>query len=237
MSSPTLDSAGKLIFRLRSIAPVLVIGLVVWLSWRGHTTPLPGDAALNWVGLGLAVLGQVIRLVTIASVPPNTSLQSRRMQATTLNTTGPYAVVRHPLYFGNYLITFGMLCIAHTPWAWGLGLAYVFGSQWLIARTEDGLLRQKFGAEWEQWSSEVHAFIPRLSKLSGVRGPFEWKRTIQREVNPFVGWASGATLLYLWESWVREQLPTQLWWTLVTVQAALLVLLVANKVWKKVSPA
>lgn len=232
MASTALDFAGKIIFRLRSIAPVAVVLLVVPLAWRGHDKPQPGEELLNWVGLALAVLGQVIRLFTIASVPKNTSLQSRTMQAASLNTTGPYAVVRHPLYLGNYFITLGILCVAHEPAAWALGIAYLVGSQWLIARTEDALLREKFGAAFETWAKEVHSIIPRLSHLKDVTGPFEWKRTLQREINVIGAWGSGATLLFLWENWARGQLTTGRWWTLVAVQAALLVMLAVNKLIK-----
>lgn len=232
MASTALDFAGKIIFRLRSIAPVAVILVVVPMTWRSHVNALPGDALLNWVGLGLAVFGQVIRLFTIASVPKNTSLQSRTMQAASLNTTGPYAVVRHPLYLGNYFITVGMLCIAHEPWAWALGVAYLVGSQWLIARTEDALLREKFGAQFDTWSKEVHSIWPRLSHLKDVTGPFEWKRTIQREINVIGAWGSGAVLLLLWETFVRGGLTRQLWWTFVAIQAALLVMLLVNKIIK-----
>ncbi len=237
MASDTLDSAGKLIFRLRSVAPVAVIVAVFILSWRGHSVPLPYDEALNFAGLALAIIGQVIRVVTIASVPRNTSLQSRRMQATTINTTGPYAVVRHPLYFGNYLITLGMLCIAHAPWFWAMGLAYLFASQLLIARSEDRLLREKFGDEWVKWAAEVRALWPRLSYLKDVRGPFEWKRAVQREINPFVGWTVGAALLFWWELFARWELTRAQIVGLRAFVIAMLVLLVANKVWKKVSPA
>lgn len=237
MASDTLDRAARLIFRLRSVAPVAVIVAVFLLSWRGHAIPLPFDRELNFVGLALAILGQTIRVVTIASVPRNTSLQSRRMQATTLNTTGPYAVVRHPLYFGNYLITVGMLCIAHAPWFWALGLGYLFGSQVLIARGEDNLLREKFGDEWVKWAAEVRALWPRLSYLKDVRGPFEWKRAIQREVNPFVGWTVGAALLWWWELFARWELTRTDLRFIRGFILAMLVLLVANKAWKKVSPA
>jgi len=237
VASTALDFAGKIIFRLRSIAPVAVILVVVPMTWRSHVNPLPGDELLNWVGLALALFGQVIRLFTIASVPKNTSLQSRTMQAASLNTTGPYAVVRHPLYLGNYFITIGMLCIAHELWAWALGIAYLVGSQWLIARTEDALLREKFGAQFDTWSKEVHSIWPRLSHLKDVTGPFEWKRTIQREINVIGAWGSGAVLLLLWETFVRGGLTRQIWWTFVAIQAALLVMLIVNKLIKKLKPA
>ena len=39
-------------------------------------------------------------------------------------------------------------------------------------------------------------------------GPFAWKRAVQREVNPLVGWGMGATLLLMWERFARSELTT-----------------------------
>lgn len=231
--------AGALLFRLRSFAPLPIIWLAVRLSWDSHVHSGAGgprvDGALNVIGVACCVIGAMVRFVTIGMVPAGTSSQSRRMAARQLNTTGPYAVVRHPLYLGNLLITVGLLCVAHEPWAWGLGLGYWALSHGLIILAEERLLRETFGARFEAWAREVPALVPRLSRLREVRGPFAWKRAIQREINPLVGWGLGVTLLLVWERFVRSQLSPPEWWWYVRIAGALLVLLIANKVWKKVS--
>jgi protein-S-isoprenylcysteine O-methyltransferase Ste14 len=236
------DMAGAAFFRARSFAPLPIIGLVIWLSWRAHINPGPGgatvDAVLNGVGLLTCLGGALVRLLTIASVPAGTSSQSRTMQSHALNTSGPYAAVRHPLYLGNGLITTGLLCIAHDPWAWVFGLGYYALSHVLIIRAEEALLRRTFGAEYDAWASQVPALLPKFSKLSGFfAGPFAWKRAVQREVNPLVGWGMGATLLLMWERFARSELTTANGKLGLSVLAAFLVLLIANKVWKKVSRA
>lgn len=237
MSQPCLNRVGTILFRVRSIAPVAVLFVVLRYIWKGHDVQAPGDQVLNWVGLGLAMLGALVRFVTIGLIPRGTSLQSRKLQASQLNTSGPYTVCRHPLYLGNYFITFGLLAIVHEPWAWLFGSLYVVVSQTLIARAEDALLAEKFGAQFEAWKNEVPAFLPRVWKLGEVRGAFAWKRALQREVNPFVAWGSGVTLLLLWEEFTQGRLSAEEGRAFLAVQAALLVLLIANKVWKKVSPA
>ncbi|MGV3620707.1 MAG: methyltransferase family protein [Archangium sp.] len=237
MSQPFLTRLGTILFRVRSIAPVAVLFVVMRSIWKGHEVQAPGDAILNLVGLALVILGALIRFVTIGLIPRGTSLQSRKIQASQLNTRGPYQVCRHPLYLGNYFITFGLLAIVHEPWAWLFGSLYVVVSQTLIAHAEDAMLREKFGAEFEAWKREVPAFLPRVWKLGEVRGTFAWKRALQREVNPFVAWGSGVTLLFLWEEFTQGRLSLEEGRRFLWVQAALLVLLIANKVWKKVSPA
>lgn len=235
------DMAGAVFFRARSFAPLPIIYFAVAASWDLHVHAGPGgpfvDQALNFIGVGLCVLGAAVRFITIAAVPQGTSSQSRVMGAATLNKTGPYAVVRHPLYLGNLFITLGLLAIAHEPWAYALGLGYWALSNALIIRAEDALLRRTFGEPFEAWAREVPSLRPRLSRLREVRGPFAWKRAVQREVNPLVAWGLGATLLLLWERFARSELPGPEGKRMLQFAGALLVLLIANKVWKKVSRA
>lgn len=235
------DMAGAVFFRVRSFAPLPVIFVVVWQAWQGHVHPGPGgaevDQALNAVGLVLCGLGALVRFVTVAAVPAGTSTQSRQLQSHALNTEGPYAVVRHPLYLGNLFITVGLLCIAHDPWAWTLGFGYFLLSHALIIRAEEALLRRTFTTRYDEWAARVPAWWPRLSQLGALRGPFAWKRALQREVNPLVGWGMGATLLLMWEAFARSQLTSAMGRLGVEVLLGFLGLLIANKVWKKVSRA
>src|SRR5262245_52801480 len=96
---------GGALFRFRSFTPVPIIALTVALLWRSRGMDGPGgpavDVALNVVGVGVAVLGQAIRFYTLGLVREGTSGQGPVMQATHLNTRGPYAHVRNPLYVGN----------------------------------------------------------------------------------------------------------------------------------------
>lgn len=236
------DRVGGLLFRARSFTPLPVAGLIVWLSWEDHQRgPGPGgasvDAALNLVGLGLCALGTLWRVLTVASVPAGTSLQSRRLQTAGLNTTGPYAVVRHPLYFGNALMVLGLLCIAHTRWAWLIGAPYFLLSTWAIISAEEALLRERWGEAFTTWRAQVSAWRPRLSALRELRGPFAWKRAVQREVNPLVAWGCAATLLLMWEWFARTELTTALGRRALGTLVALLLLLAANKAWKRLKPA
>ncbi len=232
-----LDMAGAVFFRVRSFAPLPVIFVAISQSWRSHVHPGPGgaevDSILNLVGLGLCLLGAGIRFATVGFVPAGTSSQSRQLHSHALNTDGPYAVVRHPLYLGNLFITVGLLSITHEPWAYLLGLSYFWLSHLLIIRAEEALLRRTFTTQYEQWAAQVPSWIPKVSALKSLKGPFAWTRAIQREVNPLVGWGMGATLLIMWEFFARSQLTPTLGWLGFEALGLFLVLLIVNKVWKK----
>lgn len=235
------DHLGRAVFRWRSVLPLPVIYAVLSLSWDSHLSAGPGgptvDAALDVAGILVCFAGWGWRLVTVASVPAGSSTQTRAMKANALNRTGMYAVVRHPLYLGNFAITLGLLLIANEPWAYGLGLGYWWFTHALIVRNEERLLASAFEGEWHGWAQTTHRWWPALNRLGQVRGPFAWKRALQREVNPLVAWGCGATLLILWERFVRSSLTGPQGKRLLGTVLALLVLLAMNKVWKKVSPA
>lgn len=206
-----VDALGRFLFRFRGVLPVPVVLAAVVLSWRAHIHPGPGGAAvdevLNVVGLALCVVGAALRFVTIALVPPGTSANNRVPAAKALNTGGPYAVLRHPLYLANAHLVAGLLFIANAPWAYALGVGYFFVAYAFIIRTEDRLLARLFGAEWRAWAARVPAFFPKRSALPrAFAGPFAWKRAALREVNTLVAWGVGAVLLIGWEWFARGEL-------------------------------
>ena len=134
MASRTLG-LGQFLFRLRSFTPVPVIAALAFLLARSRGTPGPGgsevDAALNVLGLAVALAGQALRFYTLGLVPEGTSGQGNVIEASTLNTRGPYAYVRNPLYLGNLGICLGLMLIAHDVWVYLGGLAFFFGDAWL----------------------------------------------------------------------------------------------------------
>jgi protein-S-isoprenylcysteine O-methyltransferase Ste14 len=79
-------------------------------------------------------------------------------------TTGPYGILRHPMYLGVMAASLGALLIYRT---WAM-LIYSLSSFVVIARArnEERLLSDAFGEEWENYRQEVPAWFPRLEGLS-----------------------------------------------------------------------
>jgi protein-S-isoprenylcysteine O-methyltransferase Ste14 len=85
---------------------------------------------------------------------------ARLVEGHQLITDGPYGVVRHPIYAGMFglLIATG---ISHSRW-W----AFMFGTVVFLIGTvirihsEERLLREAFGAEFEAYTRRVKALIP-----------------------------------------------------------------------------
>src|SRR5436309_9144725 len=105
-----LQRVGRVLFRWRSFTPVLLVLAALPLIWRSR-----GPASPLWpvAGLALCIAGQALRAWVLGQVPDGTSGQGEKLTASSLNTQGPYALTRNPLYLGNFGITLGLCLIAH----------------------------------------------------------------------------------------------------------------------------
>lgn len=113
-----------------------------------------------------------------------------------LTQTGPYRLVRHPLYIGSFLIGFGVSAMLGT-WV----LPVLFTVTYLVMYLpkgirEDRYLLSRYGEEYREYAARVGAIFPRLSTaaLGPDGGPpihFEWRRVIgHREWKTWLGVAA-----------------------------------------------
>jgi protein-S-isoprenylcysteine O-methyltransferase Ste14 len=90
------------------------------------------------------------------------ALMARVIEGHELISQGPYAVVRNPIY----LAMFGMLIgtgLVVSRWPALVGAAVVFAAGTAIRiRAEENLLREAFGAKFDDYARRVPAFVPRL---------------------------------------------------------------------------
>jgi protein-S-isoprenylcysteine O-methyltransferase Ste14 len=74
--------------------------------------------------------------------------------------TGPYAIVRHPIY-SSLLAILGSTLFLITPWQWAVvALAIFVAGTEIRVRTEDNLLASRFGGEFLEYQRAVSAYIP-----------------------------------------------------------------------------
>src|SRR4051812_1945865 len=202
MQAPSLsERLGKLLFPFPSFTPGPVIAGLAYFLWRPRGEPGPGgpsvDAALDALGLVVAFCGQALRFYTLGQVQEGTSGQGSRLEAARLNTQGPYAHVRNPLYLGNLGICLGLLLIANDPWVYVVGLAFFFGEYHFIIRAEENFLRARFGEEYSCYLEAVPRWVPlpKPAYPGRLRAGFDLRRAVKKEHNPFMAWGSGALVL------------------------------------------
>jgi len=79
-----------------------------------------------------------------------------------LITSGPYTIVRHPMYVGLILAALGSLMIYTT---WTTVYFACFAPLTLVrARREEAALSAEFGEQWQEYCKKVPMFLPRLRK-------------------------------------------------------------------------
>ena len=183
-----LEKSGSWLFRHRSYLPLLIIP--IFFLCLSAFSYLGQSRALNevWQVFCLAVsfLGLAVRIITVGRAPLGTSGRNTREQvANTLNSTGIYSVVRHPLYLGNYLIMLGFALWPHNLWLVILTSCFYALYYERIMLAEEAFLRERFGDTFEKWSSQTPAFIPRRTGWKPSSVPFCWRTVAQREYNAF----------------------------------------------------
>jgi len=184
--------AGAWLFRYRSSLPV-PLALVLVLVRKGSV-----DA--SWVlvvGPCLVVIGEWVRLWAVRHIGAISRTRTTRYGP--LMTAGPYAVVRNPLYVGNWFLWTGF-----TVWSallWMLPVAWlVFALQYrAIAKWEAAFIRGIYGPVYDDYARKVRAWLPRWPAAAGsastVRHP--WREVLFSERGTLLAVAVMSGLLIL----------------------------------------
>jgi protein-S-isoprenylcysteine O-methyltransferase Ste14 len=176
--------SGRRLFRWRGYLPVLFIALVA--ASLGSFRLLGGSEFDDelWESFCLAVsaCGLVLRALVIGCKPEGTSGRNTREQrAESLNTSGMYSMVRHPLYLGNFFIWLGIALFPH-DWLVVLATVAIF---WLyyerIVIAEESFLAERFGAAFEAWARDTPAFLPDLRRYRPAEQPLSLRTVLRRE--------------------------------------------------------
>jgi protein-S-isoprenylcysteine O-methyltransferase len=113
-------------------------------------------------GCLVAVAGAALVLSSRAELGPAWSFVPKADQGTGLVTTGPYRLVRHPIYLGFVLLALGH-ALAFSSWLACLillvGIVPTFAWR---ARAEETLLSRTFGERYALYRRQTKMIIPHL---------------------------------------------------------------------------
>jgi protein-S-isoprenylcysteine O-methyltransferase Ste14 len=102
------------------------------------------------LGLALVVLGLSLRSWAAGTVH----------KCSVLATSGPYALIRNPLYAGSFILMAGFCTLIDRYEDWllllPLGLVFLYS-----ARREERWLADRFGGAWHAYARRTPRFIPR----------------------------------------------------------------------------
>jgi len=155
-SQPTGSRALQLSFELAAFYLLLYkLGLPPFLRMR----VLPDSLTTHWIAVALAAAGAALAVWARLSLGTNWSARVTIKEQHELVRTGPYALVRHPIYSGLLLMVLGTAVEIGQVRGF-VALALAFTGWFLKSRTEDAFMEQHFGNEYMQYKQEVKGLIP-----------------------------------------------------------------------------
>lgn len=114
-----------------------------------------------WAGFAITLAGLLFSVWARVHLGRNWSRSVTIKEGHELIVSGPYALVRHPIYSGLFLGFLGtVLVIAEVRAA--LGFALIFLPLLYKLRLEEKWMRAQFGAAYEAYSERVAALVPYL---------------------------------------------------------------------------
>lgn len=149
-----------------TIAFVVVIADNIIDGEKPHELAFHDASIMAVIGLTLVLAGTLIRFWARGHF-----VKGR------LFTTGPYRLVRHPLYLGSLLILIGVLLQLNdwVNWLVILSLFAIFNGTAIMY--EERSLERKFGGQWQLYRARTPAMIPSIRDwlLTKETGKWSWK--------------------------------------------------------------
>jgi protein-S-isoprenylcysteine O-methyltransferase Ste14 len=174
------------------IVPLVAVVLLVPPPSSTFGAKLP-DALWDGFGMVLIVLGAIVRTCARG--------WKHEQGKEELVTTGPYARIRHPLYFGTLLCGVGVCMIHGSPWLFGaFALSFVLWYAFVIRREETRL-----AARWPEAHAAYRRSVPLL--FPSPRGigallsawPDDVWKSISLEADALFFWPLTALAIRIWE--------------------------------------
>jgi protein-S-isoprenylcysteine O-methyltransferase Ste14 len=154
----------SLVRRLGYVLPLMIGGVLLgarrapWAAWLAMRlwphSPLPPR-----IGLGLVVAGLAFAVWARVHLGRNWSGIVTVKEGHELIRTGPYALVRHPIYTGVITAVIGTAVVSGTVRA-ALGVVIIAVSLVLKSRVEERFMRETFSDQYARYRDEVPALVP-----------------------------------------------------------------------------
>jgi protein-S-isoprenylcysteine O-methyltransferase Ste14 len=208
------EQQGNWLFRYRGVLPIIILFIGAYLYLQTEIHPeifvlegTPYEVYYEMACLLISLLGLSIRIYTVGYTPANTSGRNAAAGqiADSLNTTGIYSVVRHPLYLGNFLMWLGICFLTGNLWfivAFCL-LYWVYYERIMFA--EEQFLSGKFGMVYTEWASKTPAFLPNFKLFVKPSLSFSYKKVLKKEKNGLLALLLIFCIFDLSGEWIERQ--------------------------------
>ncbi len=120
------------------------------------------------------------------------------VKAEGLTTTGPYALMRNPLYFGNFLIGLGWSIISGKTAVILFLASFIILYVMIIIPYEENFLAGKFGTAYEKYRERVGMFFPKKFPIENFKGNFDVDILSRSEVHTMLTTLTGTSIIVAW---------------------------------------
>jgi len=133
---------------------------------------LPQNPWITGAGIALTWQGAALAIWARYCIGQFWSARVALKEGHQLIRSGPYAVVRHPIYTGLFLAAAGTALVVG-EWRGVLAVALLLAAHCRKARREEALLTGEFGAQYRHYRRRTGFLFPRLSAGGGMDTPTE----------------------------------------------------------------
>lgn len=184
---------GNFLFRYRNgVFPV--VGILLFINSRQL---FASDNLAAMLGFAAGLAGMVLRGITVGLEYIKRGGLNRQVYADKLVQGGMFAHCRNPLYVGNLLGILGLGLISNSQLFMFIAGPFFIFSYLAIVAAEENFLRNKFGAEFDEYCRRVGRFTLNLSGFGKTwhSMAFRWQRIIVKEYGSIFTWLATACVL------------------------------------------
>lgn len=117
-----------------------------------------------------------------------------------VTTSGPYHLMRNPLYFGSFLMMFGFCALIGDVATWFLLVLPMIALYLVKVRNEERWLGKLYPQQWAAYSAKTPRFLPRLARTDIV-SHWHWSQWLQaREYQAVLASALALALIKIWRT-------------------------------------
>jgi protein-S-isoprenylcysteine O-methyltransferase Ste14 len=201
MKPDWMTHLGGWLFSQRSWLPLPIAAALLLI-------PASPDASVStrflWLGILIVATGEIIRLWAVHHIGVISRTRSDRLGP--LIATGPFSLVRNPLYLGNILLWLGFAVSARLLWVLPLVALVLAFEYHAIVRWEEQLLAQRLGEAYRAYAKRVSRWMPSLRVPAQLTSSarFSWRDTLFSERGTLLAIVCGYLLL-----WVKDRVIGQ----------------------------
>lgn len=107
----------------------------------------------------VVAVGEALRLWAVGHIGVVSRTRSDRLGP--LVASGPFSIVRNPLYIGNILLWLGLTLSARLPWLTPVVALLLALEYRAIVGWEEHVLAERLGDEYRRYAAQVPRWIPR----------------------------------------------------------------------------